>query len=72
MSVPNPHIRFTYDEYKTLPESMEKRYELLDGDILMVPAPTTAHQRISPRSSHRIEHRSGAKVVRGEHSTHSN
>jgi Uma2 family endonuclease len=26
---------------------MEKRYELLDGDMIMVPAPTTSHQRVS-------------------------
>ncbi len=56
MSVPNPHIRFTYDEYKTLPESMEKRYELLDGDILMVPAPTTVHQRISRNLEYLLLH----------------
>jgi Uma2 family endonuclease len=47
MSVPHPNIRFTYDDYQSLPESMDRRYELLDGDILMVPAPTTAHQRIA-------------------------
>ncbi len=47
MTVPNPQIRFRYEDYKSLPESMEKRYELLDGDLLMVPAPTTTHQRIS-------------------------
>ncbi len=47
MSAPNRQIRFRYEDYKSLPESMEKRYELLDGDLLMVPAPSTAHQRIS-------------------------
>lgn len=47
MSVVNPNIRFTYDDYKSLPESMNKRYELLDGDITMVPAPTTGHQRVT-------------------------
>ncbi|MGH8654832.1 MAG: Uma2 family endonuclease [Gammaproteobacteria bacterium] len=47
MSVVNPNIRFTYEDYKSLPESMEKRYELLDGDLLMVPAPTTYHQFVS-------------------------
>ncbi|MGH8581683.1 MAG: Uma2 family endonuclease [Gammaproteobacteria bacterium] len=47
MSVVNPNIRFTYEDYKSLPESMEKRYELLDGDLLMVPAPTTRHQFVS-------------------------
>ena len=47
MNVVNPRVRFTYEDYKTLPESMDKRYELLDGDIIMVPAPTTIHQRVS-------------------------
>jgi Uma2 family endonuclease len=47
MAVPNPHIRFRYEDYKTLPESMLARYELLDGALLMVPAPTPLHQRIS-------------------------
>ena len=47
MTVPNPQVRFRYGDYKSLPESMEKRYELLDGDLLMVPAPTITHQRVS-------------------------
>lgn len=47
MSIINPHIRFVYEDYKSLPESMAKRYELLDGEILMVPAPTTTHQFLS-------------------------
>lgn len=47
MSVPNPHLRFTYDDYQTLPESMTGHYELPDGDIVMVPAPTTCHQRVA-------------------------
>ncbi|MBA2408270.1 MAG: Uma2 family endonuclease [Gammaproteobacteria bacterium] len=47
MSVVNPNVRFTYEDYQSLSESMEKRYELLDGDLMMVPAPTTMHQRAS-------------------------
>ena len=47
MSTPNPRVRFTYEDYQTLPESMIGHYELLDGDIVMVPSPTTIHQRIS-------------------------
>ncbi|MBI2799883.1 MAG: Uma2 family endonuclease [Gammaproteobacteria bacterium] len=46
MSVSRPRIPFTYDDYKSLPESTERRYELLAGDLFMVPAPTTRHQRI--------------------------
>jgi Uma2 family endonuclease len=40
-------IKFTYKDYKNLPESETKRYELLEGELVMVPSPTTYHQRIS-------------------------
>ena len=40
-------IKFTYRDYKNLPESETKRYELLGGELLMVPSPTSYHQRIS-------------------------
>jgi Uma2 family endonuclease len=39
-------IRFTYRDYRALPESETARYELLDGDLVMVPSPTFTHQRI--------------------------
>lgn len=39
-------IRFTYQDYRALPESETARYELLDGDLVMVPSPTFTHQRI--------------------------
>ncbi len=47
MNTPNPHVRFRYQEYKSLPESMEKRYELLNGALLRIPAPGVNHQRVS-------------------------
>ena len=37
-------IKFTYEDYLHLPE--EKRYEIIDGDLSMVPAPGTSHQHI--------------------------
>lgn len=40
-------IKFSYEDYKNLPESETKRYELLEGDLIMVPSPGFAHQRIS-------------------------
>ena len=49
MTVANPRIPYTYDDYCTLPEDMSRRYELLHGDFYMVPAPTTRHQRILSR-----------------------
>jgi Uma2 family endonuclease len=40
-------IPFTYDDYKALSASTDDRYELIDGEIFMVPAPTVAHQVVS-------------------------
>ena len=39
---------FTYQEYVLLPEDGQ-RYEVLNGELIMVPAPITIHQRISTR-----------------------
>ena len=40
-------IKFTYEDYKNLPESETQRYELLEGELVMVPAPSFEHQSIS-------------------------
>jgi len=40
-------IKFTYEDYKSLPFSETKRYELLGGELIMVPSPGFGHQRIS-------------------------
>ena len=40
-------VRFNYQDYLQLPE--DKRYEILDGELYVVPAPNTRHQRISKR-----------------------
>jgi Uma2 family endonuclease len=40
-------IKFTYQDYLLLPE--EKRYELIDGDLHMVPTPRPFHQTVSLR-----------------------
>lgn len=47
MGIVRPRIPYTYEDYKSLPESMDRRYELLQGELYMVPAPTTDHQRFS-------------------------
>lgn len=46
MTAAKPRLPYTYDDYRTLPEDMSRRYELLHGDLYMAPAPTTLHQRI--------------------------
>jgi len=38
-------VRFTYQDYLLLPE--DKRYEILDGELYVVAAPNTRHQRVS-------------------------
>jgi len=47
MSKPKAEIKFTYEDYKNLPESETRRYELLEGELIMVPSPNFEHQRIS-------------------------
>ena len=47
MSTTQPVFRFTYEDYRTAPP--DRRYELLDGDLLMTPAPSLKHQRIQVR-----------------------
>ena len=45
MATPNPLIKFTYDDYLNAPE--DKRYELLNGDLVALPSPEEFHQRVS-------------------------
>lgn len=47
MAQPSPRVKFTYEDYRRTPE--DKRYELIDGDLIMVPSPRTAHQSVSMR-----------------------
>ena len=41
---PRPRIKLTYEDYLTTPE--DKRYQLLDGELIMAPAPNEPHQRV--------------------------
>lgn len=36
--------KMTYDQYRLLPDD-GKRYELIDGELLMTPSPSSRHQR---------------------------
>ena len=42
MVTQKPRLAFTYIDYVNAPE--DRRYELLDGDLVMVPAPKRSHQ----------------------------
>jgi Uma2 family endonuclease len=46
------NIRFNYHDYLQLPE--DKRYEILDGELFVVPAPNIRHQRIAIRLQSRL------------------
>ncbi len=39
-------IKLTYEDYRNAPESERERYELVKGEIVMVPSPNEYHQRI--------------------------
>ena len=47
MTEPKVKIKFTYEDYKSLPESETERYELLEGELVMVPSPSYKHQLTS-------------------------
>ena len=52
MSTP-ASLRFTYEDYLLLPE--DRRYEIIDGDLFMTPAPGTPHQRLIGRLYHFLD-----------------
>lgn len=45
-SIPQGKIILTYDDYRLLPND-RNRYEILDGELSVTPAPRTKHQRTS-------------------------
>lgn len=65
MSVP-VGLRFTYEDYVLLPE--DRRYEVIDGELFLTPAPTPYHQLILMRIARVLEdytqdHRAGTILV---------
>ncbi|KKO18456.1 MAG: hypothetical protein BROFUL_02839 [Candidatus Brocadia fulgida] len=47
-------IRYNYQDYLQLPE--DKRYEIIEGDLFMVPSPDESHQRILANIFHALSH----------------
>ena len=52
MTVPAA-LRFTYDDYALLPE--DRRYEVVDGELFLTPAPMTFHQFVKGRLKHLLD-----------------
>lgn len=43
--MPDQRVKITYDDYAALPDD-GKRYQVLDGELVMTPSPSLRHQRI--------------------------
>lgn len=52
MATAKTRVRFTYEDYLNAPE--DKRYELLDGELIMVPSPNWPHQRTELKLGSRV------------------
>ena len=52
MTSPNPAIKFTYQDYINTPD--DKRYELIDGELILAPAPRRDHQTVDTRLGWRL------------------
>ena len=52
MAIPNPVVKFTYQDYLSAPE--DKRCELLDGELVTVSTPGELHQSISAQLGWRL------------------
>ena len=44
MVQPKPRLKFTVKDYMSTPS--DKRYQLLDGEMIVAPSPITKHQRV--------------------------
>ena len=47
MATTEQAVKRTYEDYRRAPD--DKRYELLNGELMMVPAPNMRHQRVLQR-----------------------
>ncbi|MCY4634868.1 MAG: Uma2 family endonuclease [Acidobacteria bacterium] len=52
MATTQPVVKLTYEDYRATPP--EKRYELLDGDLVMVAAPNLKHQKVQFRLGQKL------------------
>ncbi|MCC6750839.1 MAG: Uma2 family endonuclease [Deltaproteobacteria bacterium] len=58
--LPRARVTWTYDDLRTFPDD-RNRYEIIDGALLVTPAPTITHQTLSKRIQfalmQQVEHR---------------
>ncbi len=52
MAISNPVVKFTYQDYLNAPE--DKRFELLDGELITPPIPGELHQSVSAQLGWRM------------------
>ena len=52
MATVQPDFKFTYEDYRTAPP--DKRFELLDGDLVMTPGPNLKHQMVQVQLGERL------------------
>ena len=53
MIAPRSLVKLTYADYAETPE--DERWELLDGELLMAPAPNTDHQSVQAETGWRLQ-----------------
>ncbi len=53
MATAQPAVKLTYEDYCAAPD--DERYELLDGNLNMVPAPNIKHQRVQLKLATRLD-----------------
>ncbi len=39
-------VRYTYQDYLTIPEDTSRRHEIVDGELFVTPAPRARHQQV--------------------------
>lgn len=54
MEVRSVRQRWTYSEFARVRSEGSERYEVLDGELVMTPAPTSNHQRVVMRLGSRL------------------
>lgn len=41
-----PKVRYTYEDYLSIPEDISHRHEIIDGELYVAPSPRTRHQQV--------------------------